>query len=262
MNTHADTDADTDTRQQQQPEQGRLLPQAKALQSHLGSRSNDPFSFQKTPAGYAQRALFATNSRLLTCLVNENIVDAYFLEYGHTAATCCIVFVPSGTSPASPESDHGYMVSQIRHRPVVSAEQVAGQSDVQRVRFLDPEDLGALQWIRRSQSGTPALVAAPEQIMAVVGEWNSYDEDKIAAICSELASSVENQAQAYQIHRPELDILTSTAIEWEQSIIEGHATHPMHRARYAVPPLDPISPDADLFHLQLTFVAVPRDEIR
>ncbi|KAI8319313.1 hypothetical protein GQ54DRAFT_293046 [Martensiomyces pterosporus] len=84
----------------------------------------------------------------------------------------------------------------------------------------------------------------------------------VEAICNELASSVENQAHAYDSPRPKPDILKSTSIEWEQSIVEGHATHPMHRARYAVPPLEPIAPDADLFHLYMAFVAVPRSELR
>ncbi|KAJ1725293.1 hypothetical protein LPJ53_000520 [Coemansia erecta] len=98
--------------------------------------------------------------------------------------------------------------------------------------------------------------------MEIVGKWNSYEADKIQAICAELDSSIENQTCAYKNRRPDPDILASTATEWEQSIIEGHATHPMYRARYAIPPLSPISPETDLFQPRLGFVAVPRDRLR
>ncbi|KAJ1959638.1 hypothetical protein GGI12_004237 [Dipsacomyces acuminosporus] len=98
--------------------------------------------------------------------------------------------------------------------------------------------------------------------MVQVGEWNSSKEPMVEAICKELASSVENQAYAYANPPPSPDVLKSSAIEWEQSIVEGHATHPMHRARYALPPLEPISPSTDFFNLRLAFVAVPRSELR
>ncbi|KAJ1840811.1 hypothetical protein LPJ73_006319, partial [Coemansia sp. RSA 2703] len=98
--------------------------------------------------------------------------------------------------------------------------------------------------------------------MDTVGQWNSYEADKIKAICAELDSSIANQSCAYKNRGPDPDILASTATEWEQSIIEGHATHPMYRARYAIPPLSTISPETDLFHPRLGFVAVPRDKLR
>ncbi|KAJ2854137.1 hypothetical protein J3B02_002819, partial [Coemansia erecta] len=45
------------------------------------------------------------------------------------------------------------------------------------------------------------------------------------------------------------------------SLTEGHATHPMHRARHAMPPLKPLAVDTELRHLQLHFVAVPKDRM-
>ncbi|PIA14897.1 hypothetical protein COEREDRAFT_45656 [Coemansia reversa NRRL 1564] len=81
-------------------------------------------------------------------------------------------------------------------------------------------------------------------------------------LCDELDNSADNQARAYMNRRPDPDIFTSTAIEWEQSIIEGHATHPMHRARHAVSPLKPVGSDTDFSCPNLAFVAVPRSEIR
>ncbi|KAI9505612.1 IucC family-domain-containing protein [Coemansia spiralis] len=98
--------------------------------------------------------------------------------------------------------------------------------------------------------------------MRLVGKWNSYSSAAVDNICCELASSIENQAYAYKNRPPAPSVAFSTAIEWEQSIVEGHATHPMHRARYAVPPLEHIAPDTDFFHLRLAFIAVPRSEVR
>ncbi|KAI9506051.1 IucC family-domain-containing protein [Coemansia spiralis] len=89
-------------------------------------------------------------------------------------------------------------------------------------------------------------------------EWNGLSNDAVLTIRRELESSLENQIYAFA-HRDDMPKLTleSSAIEWEQSIIEGHATHPMHRARHAEPPLPSLLPDTELRHIMLRFVAVP-----
>ncbi|KAI8324170.1 hypothetical protein GQ54DRAFT_257013 [Martensiomyces pterosporus] len=85
----------------------------------------------------------------------------------------------------------------------------------------------------------------------------------VDAVGKELDSSMLHQEHAYA-HReelPELDLAGSSAADWEQSIVEGHATHPMHRARHAVPPLVPFTPQTEFRHIALRFVAVPREQM-
>ncbi|KAJ2797003.1 hypothetical protein H4R21_004493, partial [Coemansia helicoidea] len=76
---------------------------------------SDPYSQPRTPDGFARRACFATTSRLLACLVNEGLVDAYHASAGSDGAAGHLLVVPRGASPA----DGGEcLISQLRHRPV------------------------------------------------------------------------------------------------------------------------------------------------
>ncbi|KAJ1646067.1 hypothetical protein J3B02_001584 [Coemansia erecta] len=242
--------------------QDMLLEQAKSFLPYLSSSANSPFLVPTTePAGYARRAAFATTSRLLSCLVNEAIVAAYYyVSYGASAASSSyILFVPSEASSDTRATK--FILSQVRHKPVVDAVAVDHTSGG-RIRLLDPEDLGVCQWIKKADSSALIPVESPSQVMIEIGLWNNYESEKVHSICKELESSVENQLFAYKSRGPDPDILMSTATEWEQSIVEGHATHPMYRARYAVPPLKPIVPQTNFVHLKLGFVAVPRSKLR
>ncbi|KAI9232357.1 MAG: IucC family-domain-containing protein [Podila humilis] len=55
--------------------------------------------------------------------------------------------------------------------------------------------------------------------------------------------------------------LNGAAIEWEQSIIEGHGTHPMHKSRYAVAPTCRVEPDTNMNKPTLTLVSMPADAV-
>ncbi|KAJ1894680.1 hypothetical protein LPJ66_005041 [Kickxella alabastrina] len=250
----------TFSQQPSEKQQLKLLQQAKSLQSHLSSCPHDPFMAPTTHTGYSKRAIFSATSRLLTCLVNEDIVNAYYVEYNHAMEISYIVFVPCGSETL--ELFGRSIVSQVRHRPILSGTPINASISACQVRMLDPEDLGLGQWIWRSESISFEQVADPSHIMLEVAKWNRYDGSKVQAICDELTSSVSNQLYAYEHRKLDPAILTSTAIEWEQSIVEGHATHPMHRARYSLPPLKPIVPETEMFHINLEFVAVPRSELR
>ncbi|KAF8896585.1 hypothetical protein BD779DRAFT_1496720 [Infundibulicybe gibba] len=52
-------------------------------------------------------------------------------------------------------------------------------------------------------------------------------------------------------------------VDWEQSIVEGHPTHPMHKTRYFLPPLPDFAPGSyDLYHPKLRLVAVPKADLK
>ncbi|KAJ2783426.1 hypothetical protein H4R18_001691 [Coemansia javaensis] len=226
--------------------------------------SNEPPALCPSAPSHAQRALFATVSRLLACLVNERLVDAYCVDRGGADSKYLLV-VRRGSDPGACGHE-GSVASQLCHRPVVGGKPlttgIGAAAAATPVRLLDPEDLGAHQWLQRAGDEPAELVSDPGQIMALVGRWNGCGDADIAGVCAELASSVAHQTWAYAHRRPEPDILASAAVEWEQSIVEGHATHPMHRTRYAVPPLEPLGPATELMRLRLAFVAVPRREMK
>ena len=89
------------------------------------------------------------------------------------------------------------------------------------------------------------------------------DRDTLEQLQAELASSVHHATYAF-LHSPMTPkISQSSAIEWEQSIVEGHATHPMHKARLAVPPVLPVTDKdtEDLKRVDVRLAAVPRSSV-
>lgn len=61
-----------------------------------------------------------------------------------------------------------------------------------------------------------------------------------------------------------LPTLADPAIVWEQSILTGHPTHPMHRSCFAQEPLKPVSPKdvQSLRNPEIKFLAVPSADLR
>ncbi|KAJ1665952.1 hypothetical protein IW140_002878 [Coemansia sp. RSA 1813] len=228
-----------------------------------------PFALPKTDHGVYHRTCFATMSRLLTCLVNEQLVCGWYVSCPETpdasfllvsSSLCCYPPMTNGEIWSA-----GSLVFQLRHRPIVDEASDSRWNNVRHVRMLDPEDLGV--WVWRTSAvdleqgkwmGT--VVTSPLELLKQMAEWNKLDQDVVCGLRDELESSMTHQmhAFAYRKDRPAVT-LQSSAIEWEQSIVEGHATHPMHRSRYAVPPLQPLLPSAELHHIELRFVAVSRD---
>ncbi|KAI8384841.1 IucC family-domain-containing protein [Radiomyces spectabilis] len=98
--------------------------------------------------------------------------------------------------------------------------------------------------------------------------WNQFAADygvnhKLSEqIAQELGSSMLHQAHTYDHPKP-LPTLASSTIHWEQVILEGHATHPMHKARKSFPPMPPLNPEhVNLEQPKLRLVAVPRTSMK
>ncbi|KAJ2924638.1 hypothetical protein H1R20_g12449, partial [Candolleomyces eurysporus] len=80
------------------------------------------------------------------------------------------------------------------------------------------------------------------------------EKDMKEAIAKELASSWHYQYISYK-NPTRCPSLQSPPIEWEQSLVAGHPTHPMHRARLVPSQLN----DYDWYHPLIRFAQVPRD---
>lgn len=87
-------------------------------------------------------------------------------------------------------------------------------------------------------------------------EHIAVEESLRQSIEKELQSSVEWQVLAYQ-NPPICPSLQSPSIQWEQSLLAGHPTHPMHRARM----VNNGPPDFDWYHPLIRFVRVPRSSV-
>ncbi|KAL7749628.1 hypothetical protein RI367_004854 [Sorochytrium milnesiophthora] len=99
----------------------------------------------------------------------------------------------------------------------------------------------------------------PLDVLAVVAEWNGLDADAVQRLSRELTSSVAFQRHIYSQTAPRPS-LESSPYDWEQAIVEGHATHPMHRARYAAPPLQ-IHTSSNLNAPAIMLYVVPRTDV-
>ncbi|KAK2460987.1 hypothetical protein APHAL10511_007457 [Amanita phalloides] len=98
--------------------------------------------------------------------------------------------------------------------------------------------------------------------------WNIYaryanlSNDLTEDIAQELASSLRWQEYSYQ-HPPTAPTFNSPSIEWEQSIVEGHPTHPMHKLRSFLSPMPDYAPGTyDLYHPKLRFLSIPKTQLK
>ncbi|KAJ1907481.1 hypothetical protein LPJ81_000734 [Coemansia sp. IMI 209127] len=261
----------SDNGEDEQQQEASLLNVPAGLIRALRECEASPFELPKTDHGVYHRTCFATMSRLLTCLVNERLVCGWYVSCPTTPDTSfLLVSSPRCCYPPLTNCQiwsAGSLVFQLRHRPMVDAAADSRWNNVRHVQMLDPDDLGV--WVWRTSAvdldqdkwmGT--VVTSPLELLKLMGEWNKLDAEVERGVRNELESSMAHQMHAFA-HRKDRRAVTlqSSTVEWEQSIVEGHATHPMHRSRYAVPPLAPLTPSTELEHVELRFVAVPRDRM-
>ncbi|KAH6913153.1 IucC family-domain-containing protein [Coprinopsis sp. MPI-PUGE-AT-0042] len=230
------------------------------------------------------RALFATSARLLSCLVTETLVDAYFYPSVSraTAGWATICFKANG----EPSDPSGFLaIIPLHHCPLIDLEKdVYG---AHKITLLDPLDMLPSILVARAKrsedSSTktnqieapgPALRALLHKDVALEVSLNPlYLWNRLAAsigleesitqdIEVEFSSSVEWQEHSYR-HPPSCPSFPSLSVIWEQSIVQGHPTHPMHKTRRFLPPMPAMKPGQyDLLHPTLRLIAVPTSNLR
>ncbi|KAF0558613.1 IucC family-domain-containing protein [Gigaspora margarita] len=230
-----------------------------------------------------QRANFATISRLLSCVINEHLVKAFYQSFQHEPPELTNSFAKSslnhGVIFVLPENDKidnkNIIIISMLHEPILSKDQ-ENDSTPTKVDFVDPWDMTApvyqirydpFQFVNLDELKSiitrpmnERVEISPSEFMSLLGLWMNLDDDKlIDKLCAELDSSVKFQEYTYK--NPQPTPLLSSSIEWEQSLIEGHALHPMHKSRFALPPISEIFPGTyDFRKPTIRFVEVPRDK--
>ncbi|KAH9041648.1 IucC family-domain-containing protein [Lactarius pseudohatsudake] len=225
----------------------------------------------------AERASFSTIARLFSCLVTESLVRAIFLPL--QCSDCVgIGVVLNATVSNLPATDcisysEGDILAIIvlKHVPVFKHD--SSDPRGKEVGLLDPLDMSPLVLMtvthkdsdeneERSQSD---LVSSQMKDPLVL--WETFalsidlDPTMRSDISGELASSMEWQAHSYD-RPPNAPTLLSPSIDWEQSIVEGHPTHPMHKTRHFLPPMPSLTPGSyDLYSPRLRFAILPRASI-
>ncbi|THH16104.1 hypothetical protein EW146_g4489 [Bondarzewia mesenterica] len=242
----------------------------------------------------AQRAAFATSARLLSCLVTESLVRALFIPFeGFEAVGVCVILSGS-TSKKQPKecptysSDDLFAIIPLRHIPVFKHDE--SDSRGHEIGLLDPLDMLPLVFeidsfdsvgstpehadlsaaILRKLSGSGWSISNSTTLTVSTSPvilWNKFgisvglDPALRADISEEFASAVIWQKYSYE-HPARAPSLTSPSIDWEQSIVEGHPTHPMHKTRAFLSPIPTITPGTyDLYNPRVRLVALPRTSL-
>ncbi|KAI8148450.1 IucC family-domain-containing protein [Fennellomyces sp. T-0311] len=239
---------------------------------------------------------FATTSRLVACLVSEGLVNTYFCPHKHGVMVgLCIMIRVSGNGPAKKMSsqvalDDILAVVPLRGLPELNlgtSVQVNGVKCT-KIDLVDPWDM--LAHIYSPNAATTAAFLSDSDVIYrqtidalsnmgihnaslndgydAVQLWQQFAHDfgvtdKLTdLLASELASSMLHQTYTYDYPKP-LPTLESSPIQWEQSIVEGHATHPMHKARRSYPPLPPLNPgQVNLETPKLRLLSIPRSSMQ
>ncbi|KAJ3159046.1 hypothetical protein HDU86_001945 [Geranomyces michiganensis] len=196
---------------------------------------------------HSLNAQFATCSRLLAALVNEALCTATM-----TAPLCASLYPLNNQAASAAAAAAPVVTVRFSHLPTLAGN---------RVTFIDPADIAPLGISQMDPVRLFDLLVVAEPASS------STDAECIARLRRELRSSVDCYTQLLADRRSckPPSLLTSSAIDWEQAIVEGHATHPMHRSRT---PLDkdtraamgknPNNAFQMLARPTITFVSVPR----
>ncbi|PPQ77137.1 hypothetical protein CVT25_010831 [Psilocybe cyanescens] len=242
-----------------------------------------------------ERAEFATTSRLLSCLVTESLTPAFYLPRGDTENGGLAVILKSGRSCSKlPLPDDILAIVPLHHAPVYRPDSTNAAVGVE-IGLLDPLDMASMVFeIESDPTGLPQDSGVPNEYNTVISSildvlnnvchiqlektqirissgalsiWNGFavsqnlDQNTQLEIAKEFSSSVRWQTHSYE-YPPEAPLFLSPSIIWEQSIVEGHPTHPMHKTRRFLPPLEDYSPSSyDLLHPKLRFVSLPREKV-
>ncbi|CAF0881280.1 unnamed protein product [Adineta ricciae] len=171
-----------------------------------------------------ERARFATSSRLVASLINEGLVQAN-ADSPYTAVVNCI-------------DDSG-----IEYKLFLS---LVSPVSVGNLQSLDPADIVPFHIYDENGNEFLCPVTIADRF------WKGCTID----LKQQLMSSVRNQEWIYNHLPAKTPSLLSSAIEWEQYIIEGHPTHPMHRTGI---PFDGF--ESVLLAPSIKFISIPRSDM-
>ncbi|KAJ7733429.1 IucC family-domain-containing protein [Mycena maculata] len=239
----------------------------------------------------ADRAAFGVAARMLSCLVTESLARGIYLKLadGLDASGICVILLADISSCASPDVSTAYTASNVlaiiplRQVPIFKHDGTDPRG--QEIGLLDPMDMLPLVFEFGGNEPSEHAILATAVLKAMTGPgwdlsdaslipsrspiplWESFgrsmkiQETVLKDITAEFESSLLWQKHSFE-NPPLAPQFSSPSIDWEQSIIEGHPTHPMHKTRMFLPPIPNHAPGSyDLYHTKLRFIAVPRENL-
>ncbi|CAO3639591.1 unnamed protein product [Cunninghamella blakesleeana] len=240
-------------------------------------------------------AKFATTLRLIACLVSESLVKAIYIPTKEEATTVkglCVLLGPNSTTLST--LDNVLAVVPLKGVPIIDKQislrdiqcgeislvdgwdmlpHIYSLSTSTQVNYLPPVSNVEQTRLAVAKSLSYLLEQTIEPTQLVDGFdavqlWNKFaneykvSEKLVQLIGQELDSSMVNQAYTYN-NPKELPTLESSTVHWEQIILEGHATHPMHKARKSFAPMPPLNPEeTNLEHPKVRLLAIPKENVQ
>ncbi|KAF7327459.1 hypothetical protein MKEN_00324200 [Mycena kentingensis (nom. inval.)] len=243
-----------------------------------------------------ERAAFGVAARILSCLVTESLVRAIYLKVADapldvTGVAVCLLGDVSARPPESIDeplaASNVLAIIPLRHVPVFKHDGADPRG--KEIGLLDPMDMLplVLEFVGDASPTSQAAELATSVLKALTGPgwdlsgapplvslrsplllWESFarsmniQDAVIKDITAEFETSVLWQQHSFE-NPPQAPQFSDPSIIWEQSIVEGHPTHPMHKTRMFLPPIRDIVPGSyDLYHTNLRFVALPRENLK
>ncbi|KAI8334810.1 IucC family-domain-containing protein [Chlamydoabsidia padenii] len=246
----------------------------------------------------AYYAKFATTSRLIACLVSEGLVKAVYVPCADVEASnikgLCLLLLPTKSTLTGLQDllavvplsgvpileGSSFTIQDIK---CASISLVDGWDMLPHIysptaQTLESVNTITLPPVTNAQATTQAVARKLSSLLSVtvgahqlvdgfdaVQLWSHFavdykvNEKLMQLIAQELDSSMLYQAHAYN-HPKLLPSLESSTVEWEQVILEGHATHPMHKARKSFAPMAPLHPEeTNLESPKIRLLAIPND---
>ncbi|VDC02812.1 unnamed protein product [Peniophora sp. CBMAI 1063] len=255
-----------DEKDAQEPRMGYAVSETSAATAKLSSE---------------QRAAFAVTSRLLASFVTEALLRAIYIpSEAEDYAGLCVIFASVKPSSSGAKTVAGiFAVVPVHHVPILKEDNAVWLLDpldmLPNILFFGDEAGELCEEFQRRNIATCLRAAhwtvddasSLRTTLSPRFWWTRFAEDAAMEVSmrdtllEEIASSFMWQKAIYD-RLPFLPALGASAIEWEQSLVEGHPTHPMHRARRTLPPLQPLTPATrDWYRPKVRFAVVSRSRV-
>ncbi|PYH68019.1 uncharacterized protein BO88DRAFT_368042 [Aspergillus vadensis CBS 113365] len=193
-----------------------------------------------------RQALFETTKRVLASAVNEGLASGTIERSIRSNLVLCLRD-PAGIGES-------WIKCGLRNSAYVE------NNDRKIIGFLRADDL-LPPVLTQAVEGKVSEELDPGVICRIICLWQPehFPSAAVETLMEEVRNSADNQAST----QPTLH-LKSPLCDWEQSVVLGHPTHPLHRACLAQPPLKPITPDEipELLEPELSFLSLPRSEMK
>ncbi|OAA35706.1 Aerobactin siderophore biosynthesis, IucA/IucC [Beauveria brongniartii RCEF 3172] len=207
-------------------------------------------------ASIRRRAHWETTKRVLAQAVNEGLATGT-IETSASSTSLCL-------RAPDPKAIDGHDGTWIQCG--IRADAYVEKDGRRAVGFVRAEDL-LNPVLTQSTTGEASEELDPGVLCRIICSWQPELAQPGGGekLIKEVQNAADNQVKWLEIAatQPRLH-LKSPLADWEQSVVTGHPTHPLHKTCFAQPPLSPIMPDdiPGLLSPELSFLSVPRSELR